>query len=149
MNNVHYCSTVEDEEKNKSITYTTYTSCGDCSSDISEKDIIGNCSKCNGPVVIMKGQYEYYECLNCHAKKFKKYDKLIDMDDNGQKIAPVFPDTKPNIPSPASPWITPTPAYPKYPSDPHWDFYKWIPSTPIMCKDDNDDPLHYRIVSIC
>ena len=148
MNNGYYYHST-DEDKNKSITYTAYTSCGDCSSDISEKDIIGNCSKCNGPVVIMKGQYEYYECLNCHAKKFKKYDKLIDMDDNGQKIAPVFPDTKPNIPSPASPWITPTPAYPKYPSDPHWDFYKWIPSTPIMCKDDNDDPLHYRIVSIC
>jgi len=61
---------------------------------IDKQIIVGNCSKCNGPVMsrcyidgVKVG--EYHECLNCGAKAFPQFGKVIDMDKDNPKTGDV------------------------------------------------------------
>lgn len=90
---------------------------------ISEDLIIGNCSKCGGPVLELEtvklGKFK--ECQNCGTKVFPKYKTIINMDDKTLDNKKII---EKNIP----PYYVPY--YPSAPSYPHNPNEIWPPYTP-------------------
>lgn len=90
-------------------------------------EIAGNCSKCNGPVIfkwhvggVRVGEYQ--ECLNCRAKRFPSFGKVISMEPDNIKLTPnkkikddFIKDDK------------------DYPTDDSWTRWPYIPPSPTPC----------------
>jgi hypothetical protein len=132
--------------------------------------IAGNCSKCNGPVIrkmFIKDVpiSEYHECLNCRAKCFPSFGKIIQMADDNPKTLDIMWEKNKNKEDLIKSWekydkMLPPNSYEPLPNTyPSWpDIYRY-PTSPypytyptITCRSGSistkDYPPSYIIATI-